>query len=236
MKKMIMKIITIIMALVIILISNISSHAATANIELNLKGETTIPEDQKTVELFLSTGNFTGIEENIVLGYEAILEYDTTMFKSIKVEGLNGWSASYEESTKVLIGDVATAKANTNITKITLTLKDEIKANQTGKVKLNNLQLTDGTNDFTFNKELAITVQDSKTEQNNTNTNKTNNNTTVNKNNTTTISKNATNTDKTTANTKIPAAGIRNIFIVIITVILVTGIISLIRYKTIKLK
>lgn len=234
------KIISILTIITIILLGTINVYAEgetiTPNIEINLKGQTTITEEAKTVELTLSLGEFTEIEENIVLGYETSLEYDTNMFESVKVEGLNGWTATYEESTKALIGELstATAKANTDITKITLTLKDGIQAGDTGTVKISNLLLSDGENDFTFNKEVTITMEETKKPEGNNNNNSSNNDMEVGKNNT--LSTNGTNTDKTTAVTKLPSAGMKNIFIIAIVIIGITGMISFIRYKNIKLK
>ena len=80
---MIKKIIMIMM-LFTILMGGIQSCLATdtKNVELNIKGETTIKEDAKTVELILSLGEFIGVEENVPFGYEGKLEYDKDMFAS----------------------------------------------------------------------------------------------------------------------------------------------------------
>lgn len=231
---------TILLIVLIIASLSINSFAADetteANIEVNLTGATTVNESTKTIELTLSLGAFTGIEENIVLGYEATLEYDEDVFENVTVEGLNGWSATYEPSTKVLIGETPTAvgKANTDITKITLTLKDGLEAGTKGTVTLNNLTLSDGdTNRFTYTKEATITVEDSKQEENGTNENIPSTNTNTNTNTNTAISGN--NTDRTTATTKtLPSAGIRNILIISIVIAIIAMVIFKIKSRDIK--
>ena len=63
-------IMTILIIAMILTIGTISSFAEEeANIELNLNGQTTINEDTKTVELTLSLGDFTGVEDGATLGY-----------------------------------------------------------------------------------------------------------------------------------------------------------------------
>ena len=154
------KIVSILIIIAIILISNISlgDDSTNKNIELTLNGPTTIKADAKTVELTISIGKFTGIEENAVLAYETILEYDTKMFKSAKVEGQNGWNASYTESTKKILGDTSSAKANTQVAKITLTLNDGVKGGDSGTVKLTAVDLSDDTTTLNKNKELSATI------------------------------------------------------------------------------
>lgn len=71
---------------------------------------------------------------------------------------MNGWNASYEESTGVFIGDVATAKSNTDIAKITLTFKDNVKAGTTSAFQLTKFNLTDGENDFLSNQEVTVKI------------------------------------------------------------------------------
>lgn len=234
--------ISVFIIIFVILLGSVGSSLATVgkdttkSIPISLNGTTTVKTEAKTVELTLHLGQFTGVEENVVLGYEATLEYNKDMFESITVEGLNGWTVTYEESTKVLIGEIATAtaKSNTDIMKLTLKLKDNLPSGTQGKVTITKLVLSDGENDFTFNKEVTITVKEETPEKENT-TNNTNQNITKNENNTSAIKGN--NTNKTTvATTKLPAAGIKNMVTIGITIILVVGVISLIRYKMIQLK
>ena len=204
----------------------------TANIEFNLTGDTTIKEGTKTVTLTISLGAFTEVEEGQPLGFEGKLIYDKELFTGANVEGLNGWSASYDSSTNAIIGDVGAAKSNTQIAQITLTVADGVTSGTTGKVELQNILLTDDTNDFTFNKELTVSVEKTADEEQNiTGTlNEVENTATANK----TTNNNAT--DNTTAKTKKKKTGIKGIAIITVLVVLIVAIASLVRYKTIKLK
>ena len=161
-KKIIIFIITLLMILNLFNTYKVVNAETKNNIEINLKGSSTVKQDTKTIELTLSLGKFVGVEENIVLGYEANVEYDKKMFSAVQVEGLNGWTASYESTTNVLIGELptATARANSDIAKITLTLQSNIEPGASGTFKLNNLQLTDSEElDITVNKSITITKE-----------------------------------------------------------------------------
>lgn len=229
------KIISLIMITIVLLFGTVCSYAAetstTTNIELNLNGSKTIEDGETTTELVLHLGAFTGIEENVTLGYEGILEYDKDMFSSVAVEGLNSWNAEYIATTKKMVGDVAHAKSNIDITKITLTLKDGVEPGTTGKVTISNILLSDGINDFTFNKEITITkgtntlVEQEKEDIPNNAEDKKD-----------TSVKNAQDIDKVTASAKIPKTGTTNKLIIMTILIALVGIVSLIRYKNIKLK
>lgn len=237
-------IMTILIIAMILTIGTISSFAeGEANIELNLNGQTTINEDAKTVELTLSLGDFTGVEDDATLGYQATLEYDENMFQSVEVEGLNGWTANYESSTKVLLGDVDRANPNTDITKITLTLKDDVQPGTEGKVQINNILLTDGNNDFTFNKEVTVKmeeevttpVEDDNTNNSGNNGNATNNNSSINANISNNAGMQSENTDNTTVQaTRLPNTGIENIILVAIAVTIVAIIVFKIKSRDIK--
>lgn len=237
-------IMTILIIAMILTIGTISSFAeGEANIELNLNGQTTINEDAKTVELTLSLGDFTGVEDGATLGYQATLEYDKNMFQSVEVEGLNGWTANYESSTKVLLGDVDKANPNTDITKITLTLKDDVQPGTEGKVQINNILLTDGNNDFTFNKEVTVKmeeevttpVEDDNTNNSGNNGNATNNNSSINANISNNAGMQSENTDNTTVQaTRLPNTGIENIILVAIAVTIVAIIVFKIKSRDIK--
>lgn len=237
-------IMTILIVAMILTIGTISSFAeGEANIELNLNGQTTVNKDTKTVELTLLLGDFTGVEAGATLGYQATLEFDENMFQSVEVEGLNGWTANYESSTKVLLGDVDKANPNTDITKITLTLKDDVQPGTEGKVQINNILLTDGNNDFTFNKEVTVKmeeevttpVEDDNTNNSGNNGNATNNNSSINANISNNAGMQSENTDNTTVQaTRLPNTGIENIILVAIAVTIVAIIVFKIKSRDIK--
>ncbi len=223
-------------------------NAEAKNIEINLKGNSTVKQDAKTIELTLSLGKFVGVEENIVLGYETTVEYDKSMFSAVKVEGLNGWTASYESTTNVLIGELptATAKANSDIAKITLTLQSNIQPGASGVFKLNNLQLTDSEElDIAVNKSITITKekvekqepekQEGQTTEKQENPEKQ----TQEQKQPATTQQQKSNTQNTSATKKVsnlPYAGLQNFIVITLLIVFITGVLALIRYKTIKIK
>ena len=231
------RILTIAFVIIIMLIIG-TTYTLAADIEMNVQGQTTINSTDDTVELILSLGNFTEVEEGQPLGYQGTITYDENVFEGITVEGLNRWTASYEDNTKVFMGEIDSATANTQIAKITLTLKEGLTSATTGTIQFNNILLTDGTNDFTFNREVIITVEEENSENNEENTentedtiNQENTNTIVN-NNTTSIQ--ANNTDTTVSNQILPSAGVKNVIIISIIAIIVLAIIFKIKSRKIK--
>ena len=238
------KILAIMMIIFMITILGTINSLAAGNIELNVQGETTVKDTEKTIELTLSLGSFTEIEEGIPLGYQGTLEYDENLFEGITVEGLHGWTVNYENSTKVFMGETDTAKANTQIAKITLTLKDGVTSGTSGTINFSDILLTDGTNDFTFNKEITVTIENEEVDNpSEGNENEGNNQTSgTNETNTTTstnISTNSSsiqgsNTDRTTASTRLPSAGVKNILIIAVVIISILMVVFKIKSRDIK--
>ena len=243
--------------IIVLLITNVTFAADVSNAEINIKAnKQKLQSTDKEIEVMISLGNLQGLEktgDKLVLGYEATINYDTKMFKSIKVEGLNGWSANYETSTKKIVADTVSASANTDITKITLTLNDNIESVVSGDVKVNNLTLTDGTNDFTINKNITITNEiktnsdeDSNNKEENIKQNSTQKEETAKENSQNKIIEKVTDnqvttneqkkSDSSTATGNLPKAGFKNIALLILMIIVITGGFSFIRYKMIKLK
>lgn len=218
-------------------------EAEDVNIELSLTPTATINlGDKNTVELTLSLGEFTGIEGNPTLGYEAVLDYDENLIEQVTVQELNGWDVDYVESTKKILGTVDSAEPNKDITKIVITLKQDIEETTLTEVKLNDILLTNDENDFEFNLTSKINIQvpkpEPKKEENKagenkagiTNTNPDNANSGK---PTTTI---VSGTDSTLSEKEIPKAGIGNIILIVVIIIAIIGLFSFIRYKTIKIK
>lgn len=225
------------------IISTKSYAEEKANAIVNITANTQKIEDkQSTIELMISLGaleNLSLTNGKIVLGYEATLNYDSNIVESATIEGLNGWTAVYEASTKKIVGDTVDAKANTNTAKIVLKLKENIPDGTSGKISIKNLLLTDGTNDFSFSKDITIEKKSANTTNNETNsqTNTTNTSNTQKTNNTTTSGNNTTKsnlTTNTTAITKLPAAGLNNIIILAIGIVIIAAIIF--KFKSRKIK
>lgn len=228
----------------------IYSNAATFNVAMNASvSKTKIDKNDKTVEVILSLGSFSGVAENSTLGYQGTLEFDKTVFESATVTGLNGWTVTYDPTkSTTIVGDTAAAKANTDIAKITLKLNSNLDAGSKGNIELKNVVLTDGTNEITYNKTFSITLEKKNSEntenKTNTPTNTTNTNTSTNKSNTQTSNNSATsgnNTNKSnssltanTAITKLPAAGLNNVIILAIVIVFIAAIIF--KFKSRKIK
>lgn len=227
------RVVTIVLVIILMFIIGTVHSLATSNvnIEMNVEGQTTINTTNNTVELILSLGDFTGIEEKQPLGYQGMITYNDNIIEGITVEGLNGWTANYEESTKVLMGEIDSSTANTQIAKIILTLKEGLTAETTGTVEFKDILLTDGTNDFSFNKEIVITIKEEENnEKNEVNDNTINGETT----NTSNTSIKANNTDTTVAKKVLPSAGTKNIIIIGIVGIILLAVIFKIKARKIK--
>ena len=241
----------VISIIVLISVILIASTVLASSAKVNVTAPKTIEEGTDELVMTVSLGAFQDLEENQTLGFQATLEYSKDIFESVKVEGLNGWDVSYEESSKTVIGLIKSSKANVDIAKFTFTVKDDVKAGSTDNILLNNFILS---NDDTLNQEENYNVQVSVIEApgtenpgegtenttgkdnvvtgNNIAENEIVNNTVQNN----TINNNVIN-DNTIKNTgKLPAAGIRNTIIISAVIIFLAGLGFIIRSKSIKLK
>lgn len=138
--------------------------AKTPRVEVKIKPEKS--EDEKTITLTLSLGKFTNVKENAMLGYEAKLDYKDEIFETVEakdVKGLNGWTATYSPTTKALIGDPIIGKENTDITEITLHLKDGVEAEST-TVGLTEFLLSDDDENDLYALDLPISISIKKEE------------------------------------------------------------------------
>lgn len=135
----------IVSTIILMLIISIASAVKAANGSLTVKitpDASKAITDQK-VYVTLSLKDFNNVETTWPMAAEGNLEYDKTIFSNASIEGLNGWSASINQSGKILL-DTSSVKENTDIAKITLTIKDS-KASFTTDIKVNSFALTNGT-------------------------------------------------------------------------------------------
>ncbi len=219
-----------------------------------------ILKDQSEVVLYLSLQDYT---KDGILGYEASIEYDNTVFESIVMEGLNGWDTpDYDETTHKFVSTTKTAKANTNIAKITMKVKKNATEKQT-EIKIKNLIISDGIDSNTLNLQKSFSLvanqtsnstnednkgndntkddfnkDDQKDDQKNNQTNLDNENKEDSKKNENTITitpEDKEKNDGTTAIGKIPQTGGKPVIIAILS-IGVIGIICYIRYRSIQIK
>lgn len=248
------KIFLSVLSLIIISICQIS-YAQGGNIPINLKGKNEIKQEEKAIALTLSLGEFNGAPENAVMGYETVLDYKEDIFTSVTVEGLNGWHAEYNDTTKRLIGDTTSGSLNKDIAKITLTLKEDIeienKITTTVSLKEGLFSMNDDEQyDTEFEKNIEISIlpkdkeqetpeqkepteedkknEEEKKEEPKEEKNKNNNDSKPTKNE-------KQNEDKTTASKVLPKTGIKTIAITVV-LISIAGIIFLIKYKKIQIK
>lgn len=224
----------VISLIVIILLSieiNVYAEENNPSIEFNFTQSDDIKEDE--ISIIISLDKFNGIEEDIILGYEAIIEYDENIFEKVSVNGLNTWISEYAESTGRIIGEVSEAKQDTQITELTFKLKEDIEPCTT-IIKLNDVLLTDGTNDFEYSKEIEVTISaksdipenstENEIEQEKENVEETDK-----------ISIPSEKEDSTIASTILPNAGLTTICFIVITCIII-AIIVFARYKSIEIK
>ncbi len=245
---------------IIILLITISiaplTYAVGETLEINLTGTSQVEQNGNSVELILSLSNVTGFPEEQqkpVIGYEAILDYDESIFSSAEVETLNNWSINYEPTTKRITGLIDAEIANQQITKITLTLNENVEPGTTTVRLTNGLLTVYDEFDFEFEKEVTVTIaasdntgDEENPEENNTANESTDGNIVGNETentagSTTNNTANTTNTsisgnqDRTTASNSLPKTGMGKIALIVV-LVLIIGIGCFARYKSIKLK
>ena len=133
-----------------------------------------ILKDQSEVVLYLGLQDYA---KDGILGYEASIEYDNTVFESISMEGLNGWDTpDYDETTHKFVSTTKTAKANTNIAKITMKVKKNATEKQT-EIKIKNLIISDGIDSNTLNLQKSFSLVVNQTNNSTNEDNKENDNT-----------------------------------------------------------
>ena len=256
------KIITILLLIIFILIfCAVSSFASET---MSVEGNTNLKEGESTVELTLLLGDLSGFTEGEPLGFQGTLTYDENIFQNIIVEGLNGWTINYEKTSKTFMGETDVANSNMEIAKVILTVKSGIEPGTSGIISFSNVLLTDGTNDYTLNKESTVKKEEKNTRkddgeenppaedeknpeeqpgEDNVNNTVNNNNSLDNTNktpntNTTTIK--GDNPDKTTATTattsktSLPKAGLTNVLAVLVVLAVISMIVFKIKSKDIK--
>ncbi len=231
------KLLFIFLVVAVISSMNVINYAETpevdseADIEISIEGADTIKEGDKTYILTLKLGNFNEVEENQVLGFETIVEYDDNLFTDISITKKNGWNITYSEESKKLIGFVDECKANTEIAELTFTVKDNVTVETNGNISLNQFIITD---DQEIDKEIenieksnisVISANSGITEKEDTDTNAY----------TYSQSSSADKKDTTTANMALPQTGQFWITGIIIMVVII-GIVYYIKMEVLKMK
>lgn len=259
MKKIAISFIILLMAMFIYQTSYAVDAGDGASIEFNFSGDSKITKGTKTVSYTISLGAFQGID-NSMMAYSGVLEYDSNVFESVAIEGLNNWSGTYEPSTNRILGETGSnvvAEQNKPIGKITLTLKDDVQAGST-TVRLKNVEVStkDEKGFDNYSVEATLTIEEepqeepknetpeentagdqNKQEENNNNqagslTNSNSNNTSNEANEFQSLTSNKT---ENKAKTALPKTGTGKIALFVI-MIAIVGIGCLIKYKSIETK
>lgn len=224
--------IVIISTILIMTLTVCTTVFAAANAEIVVtSSETKITPDTKEIVLNVKLGTLTEVQEGKPMGYVGTFEYDTNIFESINIIGMNGWSATIANGK--IQGDTSQVAANQEIAKITLKLKSDLSSiiDTTTAITLKDVHITDDVNlDITVNKTISIqmdTVHNKNNEENNTVTNETNS--TITNTNTKTLQDNTT-----IKESKLPATGIKMIVIPILLVLIVLAIVLKIKSRKIK--
>lgn len=136
-----------------------AENGETPNVTLNMTNEFATTTEATSVTIKLGYGIVEGLEEGALVSFKGKLKYDTSIFSEVKVEGLNGYTATYAPETQRIVLDPKEPQASTEIANITFTLADGVEQCSTS-VNFEIEEFTDGTNDFDFtNKEATIKIE-----------------------------------------------------------------------------
>lgn len=218
-------------------------------VALSIDGPTTIELGTKSIILTIKLGTFKEIEENKIMGYETVLNYNKDLVETVTVEGLNGWTATYSKDTQKLIGEIDSAKANTEIAKITYQLKDNLTDESDLGIVFSKFNITDDDLlDQTLDLPKSITIKKVETpseqelteEQKQETLDAQKNETVQEQEQESQISKlenKAKDNDNTKTNlSSLPKAGLKTILVPLIIIIAIIGFAFIARSKSIKLK
>ena len=210
----------------------------TPNVTLNMTEEFTTSVDATSVTIKLGIGTIQNLAEGTLISFRGILQYDTTIFSEVTVEGLNGYTATYAPETQRIVLDPKEAVEATEVANITFTLVEGVSPCTTS-IKFQVEEFTDGTNDFeleTYTSSISIretTPEQPEQPDDTENPDDDQNQTPTDSNDT-----NNTNTpkeDNTIADQDLPKAGIKTM-IALIAIVAIFGAFVLIRYKKIQIK
>lgn len=137
-----------------------------ASIDIDLVTETqeyNADETDEPLKVEIELGDFVSIPENEPLAYTGTIEYDTKLFSDVKIEGKNEWSATYNKTNNMLLGDTVNAVANTKIAELKFYVnKENVKTNENTTIKLKDILLSDGNFEIKANKEIEIKILSSR--------------------------------------------------------------------------
>ena len=205
------------MAIIILIIITGTTVKAESTFKASVTANTTElkPEEEVTITVGLSD---IDMGTNGINTLEGTIQYDKDIFEKIKsssIQSLNNWATTYNDESSTINGkflavNLSTGiKENTQVFKITLKVKKEIKKTTSTQIDFKDITSNNGTdliNVGTKSVKLTINVESTNTiipevPSNNENKNNTNDE------NKTEINKNTTSTNKAQVSTKLPHTG-----------------------------
>lgn len=255
MKKVVL---SIIIALIIV-VTSLNIYANGEIVEFSMTGADSIREDTKKYVVKLNLGSFTNVEEGKTMGFEGKLQFDSSIFESVTVKGLNDWTITYSSNTNKIIGETDNAVVNKEIAEITFNIKENVAAKEKVEIVLKDAIITDADFEVNISRTLSFDIV-SKTSNKPNNNNEQNveqeeninqvqnqtqnqnslsNNLTNSSSNKTTFNANSNNVnskniDNTISNKSIPKAGIANFLIILIVILIIVTVIFKIKSRKIK--
>lgn len=142
MKKVNFKfIVSLIVLLLIVLISTLT-FADSGSLTVRINPDASKAISDKEVYVTLSLTDFNNVETDWPMAAEGILEYDKSIFDSVSIEGLNGWSASINDDGTLVL-DTSKVTDGDEIARITLKVNENVDSYET-EIKVNSLSVTNG--------------------------------------------------------------------------------------------
>lgn len=151
-KIKILAIMEIMILMIISLITTVTASSETFNVTITANKTELKPGEEITITVGVSDIN---MGENGINTLEGKIEYDKELFEEIKsssIQSLNNWSTTYNDESSNLNGKFlsvslsAGIKENTQIFKVTLKAKQEIKNTTDTQISFKNITSNDGTN------------------------------------------------------------------------------------------
>ena len=154
---MMKKTIYILALILVIILFPLTVNAAGIDVKLTSEEqEYSVTNETDTINLKISLGDFVNIQNGIVLGCTAILDYDSSIIEEVTVTGENGWNVNYNKANNKILCDTNNAMPN----------KKKINWDKQTKISLNNIELSDGEFKITSQKSVTINLKNNKTDSN----------------------------------------------------------------------
>ena len=142
MKDLKLKLITVLLIMSLILMTSTVVFGTTGSLTVRWVPDVSNAIEGKEVKVTLSITDFSNVDTSLPLIGSATLQYDTSIFSSIKVEGKNSWAATQGGENTLLLESPMSGTINEGeIATITLTINSNVTTFDT-EIKLNSFELT----------------------------------------------------------------------------------------------